>query len=391
MTTRSIPQFRSFFQVGYECTASLAAKRRRLNLLSATRHDEYCRMDYTLIKQLGIHTVREGLSWSHIDKGNGHYDFDRYKHMMQIAKEEGIEQIWDLNHFDYPEYVDPFSDKFTEQFAEYAKRCVHIFRKYISGTLFIVPVNEISFFSWIGADQGHWAPYKKGAANGFKFKCQLVKASIRAMDAIWEMDEDVRFIQVDPYMRRVAKSPANKKARVHTDDFNNKIRFEAWDLLSGKTHPEIGGDPKYLDIIGVNYYFHNQEWVLSKKNGGIEHAAMEWEDPERVSLGSMLQEIYTRYHRPILISETGSFGELRYRWWQRTLEEVKTALEEGLLIVGVCAYPALDRPESAGFLLPNSGLWDFVGDDPKCVRVPHERSIEVIQQFILQNNHAATD
>ena len=252
--------------------------------------------------------------------------------------------------------------------------------------MYIVPINEISFFAWIGADQGRWAPYTRGSANGFKFKCQLVKASIAAMEAIWSVDKDVRFILVDPFMRRVAKLPANKKARTHADDFNNIVRFEAWDMLSGKKCPELGGAPKYLDIIGVNYYFHNQEWVLSKKGGGIGHEVMEWESPDRITLGSMLSDVHERYKRPILLSETGSFGDLRYRWWKRTLEEIEKAINNGIPLIGVCAYPTLDRPESAGFLLPNSGLWDFVSDDPVCVRIPHERSISIIKAYIQKRS-----
>jgi hypothetical protein len=29
-------------------------------------------------------------------------------------------------------------------------------------------------------------------------------------------------------------------------------------MLAGRFHPELGGQEKYLDIIGVNYYDRNQ-------------------------------------------------------------------------------------------------------------------------------------
>ena len=40
--------------------------------------------------------------------------------------------------------------------------------------------------------------------------------------------------------------------------------FEAWDMLTGRAQPELGGKEKYLDVIGVNYYDRNQWWNHGK-------------------------------------------------------------------------------------------------------------------------------
>lgn len=370
---------------GYECTAAKAKNHRRLHLLQATRHDTACQTDYHLIKKLGITTVREGFNWSAIEKTPGVYDFGSFEQLLKIGQSEGVQQIWDLNHFDYPDHLNPFDQNFPTAFAKYGVAVVKKLRMYITGTLYLVPVNEISFFAWIGADKGWWAPYKRGRKNGFLFKQILVKAAIAVMDAIWAIDQDVRFIQVDPFMRRLATNPASRNAIRHAAEFNNFIRFEAWDMLSGKSQPDLGGDPKYLDIIGVNYYIHNQEWVISTPGTRkITHQLMDWDSPDRVSFADMLQSIYDRYQRPILISETGSYGEYRERWWRRIFQEIDEALARGLPICGVCIYPTLDRPESAGFLLPNSGVWDFLADDEGCQRVGHEPSIEIIREYQAQ-------
>ena len=44
-------------------------------------------------------------------------------------------------------------------------------------------------------------------------------------------------------------------------DYTN-ARYQAWDMLEGRLHPELGGAPEYLDIVGVNYYPWNQ-WVYT--------------------------------------------------------------------------------------------------------------------------------
>lgn len=393
-----LPRFKSFLQAGFECTAAMAEDKRRLNMLDQTRHDQLCADDYDMIKERGFYTVREGLSWSQIDTGDGVYEFDRFEKMMQIGAQKGVQQIWDLNHFDFPTRLDPLAedpakaDEFVEAFARYAKEVIRVLRIHFPAEeLYIVPLNEISFFAWIGADMGWWAPYKKGRENGGRFKQILVRAAIAAMDAIWEEDDNVRFIHVDPFMRRLAKqpmpsdttphSPPSKKVQEHVKDFNEVVRYEAWDMLCGRKHPELGGAPKYLDIIGMNYYVHNQEWVITGQNNTVLHQLMDWDSPDRVSFAEMIAEVYERYQRPIFISETGSFGERRSSWWERTLAEIDTGLNSGLPIVGVCAYPVLDRPESAGFLLPNSGIWDFDPTDSLCQRLPHEPSLTAIGNY----------
>lgn len=376
------PQFASPLWAGYECCYALPRDKKRLDLLAATKHDEYCQRDYRLIKEVGIKTVREGLAWSMIDKGHGQYDFSRFEKMMEIGKQEKIQQIWDLNHFDYPEFLDPFTDDFINAFASYAKQAASVIRKYQKGEIYIVPWNEISFTAWMSADQGNWAPYTKGSNNGFRLKRQLVKAVIAAMDAIWDSDNTIRFIHVDPLMRRHPKEPIGKKAIDTANEFNNIIRWEAWDMIAGKTYPEVGGDPKYLDILGINYYFHNQMWILSdQEHNKISDTTIEWDSPDRVPFGSMLEEVYGRYERPMVLSETGSYGDLRARWWKRILGEIDETLENGLPVYGVCSYPTVDKPEWIDWLFINSGLWDFATDDPKFSRIPHRKSLELIKEY----------
>ncbi len=371
--------FKSFVWGGFECCFAETEPGKRMDLLAATKHDIYCREDYKLLKNLRIYTVREGLAWSQIDKGRGEYDFSRFETMMHIGKEEEIEQIWDLNHFDYPNYLDPFSAQFVTAFGEYAKKAMAVIRKYNSGTIYICPVNEISFWSLIGADWGKWAPFAKN--KGYEFKKQLVEAAITAMDAIWSVDKNVRFIHVDPIMRRVPKNPLSLKQKEIAAGFID-AKFQAWDMLSGKLEPELGGGKQYLDILGANYYIYNQEWVVeNKRTGEIKYESIPWRGKGRVGIGEMMKEMYERYKRPMVVSETGAWGILRPRWWRKTLLETKEAVSQ-LPIYGVCAYPAIDRPDWDDGHLTNSGLWDFLSDDLELKRVPHDKTIKLIKRFI---------
>lgn len=373
------PLFASSFWAGFECTSARVSPHRRLDLLKATKHDIYCEDDYQLIEQLGISTVREGLAWSQIDK-KGHYNFDRYTKMMKAGQRLSMQQIWDLNHFDYPDDVDPFANEFIDRFALYSRAAYKQIRKFQNPPIIITPINEISFFAWIAADQGAWAPHLKGSRNGLAFKKQLVRAALAAMDVIWKEDKSVRFLHVDPFMRRVPKTPVTKKVLNHVNDFNNIVRYEAWDMLAGKRYPELGGGDKYLDIIGMNYYMHNQEWVMGDGRG-IKHRMIDWMHKDRVAFSSMIEDVYKRYGRPIVISETGSYGEHRLQWWKRFTEQIDNAKNQKLPVLGVCAYPILDRPDNTGYLQPQSGLWDFDQKDLEYKRIPLEELLSLLKAW----------
>jgi beta-glucosidase/6-phospho-beta-glucosidase/beta-galactosidase len=377
----SSPAFKSYIMAGFECTSALVSQNERLDMLTISDHRYRCVSDYRLIKELGITTVREGFSWAQIDQGNGRYDFSGYENMLQTGSEMEIQQIWDLNHFDYPTYLDPFTDEFISAFARYSIQVIKVLKKYIHGEIYLAPINEISFFAWIAADQGKWAPFKNGSDWGLLFKKQLVKAALASMKAIWSVDSTVRFIHIDPFMRRVAKKPATQAAMDHVNHFNQVIRYEAWDMISGRTYPELGGEEKFLDIIGVNYYLHNQEWVISNTDGNtISHRMMSWNSPYRIPISHLLHEINHRYQRPLVITETGSYGNNREVWWERTLREVKS-IPSAFPLHGVCIYPTLDRPATVNFLLPHSGIYDFDHVLDSTERIAHEPSLNHIRAF----------
>ncbi len=372
--------FSSFFMGGFEGASPKNKKGKRIDILGMTRHDNYCRKDYGLLISKGIFTVRESLQWSLIETHPGVYDFSRYEKMMQIGQEMHIQQIWSLNHFDYPDFLDPFSKEFIQSFADYAKASIQVLRKYQTGTIYLIPINEISFFSFIGGSIGHWAPFAK--KKGEVLKKQLVRAAIAAMNAIWNVDKKVVFIHTDPVVVRIPKNPKNIIQRIHARNFL-KYYFQAWDMLAGISHPELGGNPKYLQILGGNYYIDNQEWITNRSSTKTpRHKTITWDHPDRKPLDKILEMIYKRYNKPFLISETGSYGINRVKFWNRTLLEIDSAIKKGIPVLGVCAYPVIDRPDWDNFKLTNSGLWDFKRGDKKLNRIPHKPTINIIDKYL---------
>ena len=120
-----------------------------------------------------------------------------------------------------------------------------------------------------------------------------------------------------------------------------RCQFDAWDMIAGLRAPELGGAPEFLDVVGVNYYVHNQ-WELAPP-GEVCRMLKPTEKGYR-RLSSLLRDVYERYHRPLFISETGIEGTRRPAWLRHICEQVTAARRMDVPVQGVCLYPVTDYP-----------------------------------------------
>jgi hypothetical protein len=135
------------------------------------------------------------------------------------------------------------------------------------------------------------------------------------------------------------------------------LMFQAWDMLAGRRRPDLGGDEKYLDIIGVNYYPNNQ-WLCGETSFHPERW-LEVSEPQYRPLSSLLLEVYERYRRPIFIAETGTESLERADWLRYVGEEVCKAIQLGIPLEGVCLYPIVDFPGWGDDRHCETGLWSM--------------------------------
>jgi hypothetical protein len=112
--------------------------------------------------------------------------------------------------------------------------------------------------------------------------------------------------------------------------------YEAYDWIMGLAKPELGGDPAYADIVGLNFYPHNQ-WYLDGPTIPMGHH-------EYRPLADMLVDMAERYGKPVMISETGAEGTARPAWLHYVCDEVREAQGRGTRVEGVCIYPVTAYP-----------------------------------------------
>jgi hypothetical protein len=343
--------FRSFWIGGFECSCQINSAGVRLDMTAALQHDLYAAEDYRRLREAGMATARDGLRWHLIDKG-GKYDWSSWIPMLEAARDERVQVIWDLCHYGWPDDVDIFSPQFIDRFARFAGEAARIHREHTDETCFYAPVNEISFFAW-AATRDLMFPYAHG--HDGELKRQLVRAALAAIDAVWRVDPGARMVFPEPLIHNVP--PRWRPWLTAPAEAQRASQFEAWDMIAGRAAPELGGAEKYLDIVGVNFYAANQ-WEVP--GGNKLHWDAGSDDPRWMPLHKLLAEVDARYRRPIVIAETSHYGIGRAPWLREIVEECGLAIERGVALHGVCLYPILDRFDwEDRNHWHNSGLWDM--------------------------------
>jgi beta-glucosidase/6-phospho-beta-glucosidase/beta-galactosidase len=370
MPPSSDSPFRTFFLGGFECSTHRLRDGRRLDVLASTAHDVHAAADYAQLAELGIRTVREGFRWHRVERRAGQYDFASVRPLVRAAAATGTQVVWDLLHFGWPDDVDPFGAGFVRRFARYARACATMLAAESDAVPWYVPVNEISFLAWGGGDAGWINPYCTG--RGFEFKVQLCRAAIEAIEAIREVQPHARFATAEPVINVAAADPADPAQSAEAEG-HRQAQFQAWDMLAGRLWPQLGGDPKYLDLLGVNFYYNNQR----VHGGGL---LTDRRDPRYRPFRSMLAEVHARYGRPLFVAETGIEGEAhvtgvpryemplpatadaRPEWLGYVGAEVRAARAAGVPVEGICLYPVLNHLGWDDDRHCQNGLLDFPHD-----------------------------
>jgi len=343
--------FRSFFMGGFECSTHRDARGRRLDLIASTRHEEFAFADYSRLMDHGIGSCRDGVRWHLIEPEPLRYDFSSLTSQVEAAKQTGIEVIWDYFHYGYPDDLDIFRPDFIERFASFCAAQTEYLTSELGKSLFICPVNEISFFSWIAGHVGQFYPAAK--RRGGVLKRQLVRAALAGVKAIRSVNPEAKIVVTDPAIHVVSRSKSATTRRAA--EIYRLSQFEAFDMLAGRKEPELGGSSAAVDVIGLNYYFHNQWHFPSRRKIPLGHEIYR-------PLSDILREFYFRYHKPLLIAETGIEDAERPNWFRYVCGQTASARANGVDVNGICLYPVVNHPGWADDRHCHNGLWDYADD-----------------------------
>ena len=372
--------FPTFFISGFECSTFLWKDGKRRDLVEETQHRRQVQRDYEILSELGIAVSREGIPWPFVDQ-NGQYDFSPIDPMIDAMSRAKVLPIWDLCHYGYPDGLDPFSEDFARRFADYCRAAAEYVVSRLPGPYFFTPINEITFFAFCGGEWGWIAPYKKTREDRFRFRVALCKAAIAGAKAIREVEPQARMVHIDPLVQVVA--PRDRPDQIEAAYQETYVdTFLGWDILYGKEHPELGGSPEILDIVGANNYSFGQ---MEYRESGP-HQALPPGDDRIKPLCELLSLVWERYRRPMIIGETSGMGHGRAAWLKDVMEESLAAVNEGMDLQGICLFPAIDMPNWHTGQWLNNGICDLIDEDGDLRRELHAPYVDELRRWQKELN-----
>lgn len=369
---------------GFECADHINRHGNRIDLLNKTGHLQQAATDYRLLKNFSITTVREGIRWSAVEPTPYTYDWSSVASLMAAGQAAGIQQVWDICHFGFPDDLSPLHPHFTKRFVALCRAFVLFYRSQnLDAPLIVTPINEVSFLAWLGGDAKGTVPFCN--RQGWKVKYELMRAYVQGIAALKEADPQVRILTTEPLVNIVPPLQATAEQITEAKQ-HHQNQFQVLDILSGRLCPELGGRPDYLDILGFNFYYNNQ-WVT-----GFEQF-LPWAntpaDPRWRPLSSLLEEAYARYQLPMVLSETSHPGEHRPQWLHFITTQCAALLKNNLPFWGICLYPIIDRPDWDDLSYwHHAGLWDtFHPSDQDVERTlcePYAAALQAAQRLITK-------
>lgn len=368
--------FQSFLMAGFECADHQNAFGERVDLIELTGHDQLISEDYENLREIEITTVREGIRWSNVEKKPFEYDWRQVEDIIMQAERHQIQVVWDICHFGFPDDLTPLHPMFARRFAHLCRAFVIKYRSLVpDGALIVTPINEVSFLSWLGGEVKGTSPYTVG--QGWEVKYMLMKAYIEGIEMMKAVDPTVQILPTEPLIH-ISAADLSDPVLVLKAHQKHQEQFQVLDILTGVLCPELRGKPEYLDMIGVNFYSNNQ-WTIHDQQ------SIPWDadppNPLWKSLNTLVDEVYIRYGRPIIIAETSIPEDKRYTWLKMIGEECISMIKNGIPLYGCCIYPILDRPDwDFPGIWHHSGLWD-IPDPENLEREIHNESLEALNEF----------
>lgn len=374
-----VSPFKSFWMGGYECCDMINRYGNRVDLLTLTGHTHRLKEDYRLLDQLDIRTIREGIRWSVVEQFPGIYDWQYPEQVIHAARQADKQVIFDLCHFGLPPDLTPLHPHLPARFAALCRSFVQLYRSINKeGPLIVTPINEVNFIAWLGGEVGATSPYCRG--HGWEVKYHLMRAYIEGVKAMKEMDPDILILTVEPLVNIVADE--GDPDALNVVRLMNSYQFQTLEMLTGQICPELGGRPGYLDIIGLDYYY-NSQWSYPL------NSMLDWKMPHTQpgyrSLSDQVKEVYEKYSRPVVLTETSHPKEDRPLWIKNITAESIKILSWHIPFWGICLYPLIDRPDwDYPYLWHRSGIWDIDETNEELPRILYGPYADAIRQCQAQ-------
>jgi beta-glucosidase/6-phospho-beta-glucosidase/beta-galactosidase len=311
--------------------------------------------------------TRYPVRWHRIEARPGELDWAATDEVLGFARDLGLSLVVDLlHHTSYPRWL-------TRGLAD--RRFPGAYLRYVEAFAARYPwldaytlVNEPFTTFLLAGQEGVWPPHLRGLKGFLTLARNVLPAMAEASRRCRELLPNARHVYVDVCERHGATAGGEPHAALANDR-----RFFLLDLFLGRPvardrpfvaaveavggRPVLDLEPGHVDVLGLDYYAHNQWFWLDAEGRGRRPS------PRPDPLSSLIQEYADRYGLPCALTETNirGFASDRASWLKYTLEQCEQARAAGVALESYCWFPFVDSCDWDSLLTRAACSLDPVG------------------------------
>lgn len=323
------------------------------NYVSGRGVDHYRRYeeDFEIAKDLNLNAFRFGIEWARVQPEQGAWDAKEIEHYHQYIKQlkkRGLVPILNLWHWTVPVWFDELggfaSGANLVHWDAYVKK---IATEFAADVKIIITLNEPNVFASFSYLTAEWPPQHKEPITFARVYFNLTRAHNRAYKIIKSIRPEVKVGLASQLANIQAKRPHNLLDIVATKWMRY---FWNWWFLNRTRRSQ--------DFVGFNYYFTDYYRGFQRSSPRLPVSDLGWYmEPE--GLYPLLIRVWSRYKKPILITENGvaDSKDIYRRWWiEETIIAMERAISEGVKMYGYLHWSLLDNFEWKYGWWPKFGL-----------------------------------
>ncbi len=147
--------------------------------------------------------------------------------MVRAARQTGVQVIWDLCHYGWPDFVHVFSSEFGRYAAA---RAAVLAQEHPDAIQFVCPIKELSFLTWAGGDGGYLNPFAPGRRT--ELKMQLMRAASQAIDALCHTLPDVWMMSAESLLS--SRCHPDRPHEAQAEQAEHLGQYQTLDMVSGR-------------------------------------------------------------------------------------------------------------------------------------------------------------
>jgi len=318
----------------------------------AAEHKKHFKEDFELLRSLNLNTLRFSIEWSRIEPVEGQFNkaaLRYYKTYFNELKRQGIKPVVTLWHWTTPKWFESKGGFLKRSNIKYFEQFVEVITKAFGNDFtYVTILNEPMLYTYYSFKDGKWPPQEESIFKYLKVVFNLIRAHKKAAKVLLKFREDYK-IGIAHNVADFYRGDNKLSTKLNVKFLNYINNFFFLDRIK-----------KYLDFVGVNYYFADRHYGFGffGKNPDRNRNDMGWSmEPARIS--NAVYSIWCRYRLPTMITENGvadSTDKYRKWWIGETLKELIKLKKKGVNLIGYIHWSLLDNFEWAEGHWPKFGL-----------------------------------